>query len=487
MESEKAIENRQFNRLFSLTLYKNKKISLGEMSFYKDFIHDSRGDLYPVLERNGGFHESITDGSYRFDGGQDAFCTRLIGAFFPYATYEISLAALEGEAGFCFCKSDGQAASVIFRKEKDSDTIRVKNTDSGIPFAADMRFIVSCHGRHMDVYYQSPNGIPHFWQTVTANGFDDICHESVFRRAKAALYVSGKAVVGKVEAYMDCGVSQADMRPIRYENGEILTENGKIFLSMTIRMQEECYQGIFSWIPGTSEFELCGTLFYDAGDGIFANDVAVSLLYHRSEKKWLYWVCSFYHGHRLAYGSCSGEVRYGVNVLHTKLMPFMPENAPDTAFLAKEGDEDPDFIYDEAAKMWYMTVCRPVKEQDGVSRYRYFLFRSHDPFEGYEPVSHALSGEETGGSFVRDGKGLAFVCGNGFAKRAEYRVYRVPELSEFSLLKHDYDDGGFRGWGTVIPVLHGSRKSYYHLTFDRHNASDYTWSYGNLYCFKAEE
>ena len=61
MESEKAIENRQFNRLFSLTLYKNKKISLGEMSFYKDFIHDSRGDLYPVLERNGGFHESITD------------------------------------------------------------------------------------------------------------------------------------------------------------------------------------------------------------------------------------------------------------------------------------------------------------------------------------------------------------------------------------------------------------------------------------------
>ena len=82
MESEKAIENRQFNRLFSLTLYKNKKISLGEMSFYKDFIHDSRGDLYPVLERNGGFHESITDGSYRFDGGQDAFARGLSVHFF---------------------------------------------------------------------------------------------------------------------------------------------------------------------------------------------------------------------------------------------------------------------------------------------------------------------------------------------------------------------------------------------------------------------
>ena len=51
-------------------------------------------------------------------------------------------------------------------------------------------------------------------------------------------------------------------------------------------------------------------------------------------------------------------------------------------------------------------------------------------------------------------------------------------------LSCDYDDGGFRGWGTVIPVKQGTRTRYYWLTFDRHKGSDYNWSYGNLYCFE---
>jgi hypothetical protein len=30
----------------------------------------------------------------------------------------------------------------------------------------------------------------------------------------------------------------------------------------------------------------------------------------------------------------------------------------------------------------------------------------------------------------------------------------------------------------------GSRIRRFWLTFDRHNGSDYEWSYGNLYCFE---
>ena len=50
--------------------------------------------------------------------------------------------------------------------------------------------------------------------------------------------------------------------------------------------------------------------------------------------------------------------------------------------------------------------------------------------------------------------------------------------------KFNFPDGGFRGWGTVIPVKQGTRTRYYWLTFDRHRGSDYNWSYGNLYCFE---
>ena len=92
----------------------------------------------------------------------------------------------------------------------------------------------------------------------------------------------------------------ADLRLIRYENGEPIIENGKVYLTASIRMQEESYQGVLSWTPGTSDFALVGAIFYDAGDGVWGNDVAASILFHRERKKWYIWVCSFCHGHVLA-------------------------------------------------------------------------------------------------------------------------------------------------------------------------------------------
>ena len=77
---------------------------------------------------------------------------------------------------------------------------------------------------------------------------------------------------------------------------------------------------------------------------------------------------------------------------------------------------------------------------------------------------------------------MAFVCGNDFQKHANYRIYTKSGMTE---AKFNFDDGGFRGWGTVIPVTMGSRKRYFWLTFDRHNGSTYNWSYGNIYCFEA--
>ena len=79
-----------------------------------------------------------------------------------------------------------------------------------------------------------------------------------------------------------------------------------------------------------------------------------------------------------------------------------------------------------------------------------------------------------------------FICGSGFDRRAEYHVYDLPDLSQYELLKSDFDDGGFRGWGTVMPLWCGSRRRVFWLTFDRHKGSDFNWSYGNLYCFEMD-
>ena len=76
------------------------------------------------------------------------------------------------------------------------------------------------------------------------------------------------------------------------------------------------------------------------------------------------------------------------------------------------------------------------------------------------------------------------MCGNNFNARSEYRIYSKDGMRE---AKFRYPDGGFRGWVCVIPVTLGDRKRYFWLTFDRHNGSSYNWSYGNFYCFEAEE
>jgi hypothetical protein len=50
--------------------------------------------------------------------------------------------------------------------------------------------------------------------------------------------------------------------------------------------------------------------------------------------------------------------------------------------------------------------------------------------------------------------------------------------------KFDFPDGGYRGWGTLLPIKRGSRERYFWITFDRHSGSQYTWSYGDVYGFE---
>jgi len=160
-------------------------------------------------------------------------------------------------------------------------------------------------------------------------------------------------------------------------------------------------------------------------------------------------------------------------------MSKAPEDAPIGTFAGFEGDEDPDFFFDAERKKWLMAICR----LDPSSRkYRYVFFESDDAFEGYTCIGMGQPGEETGGSFVKIDGELHFVCGNSFSAASDYRIYRKDGMHKAHF---DFPDGGFRGWGTVIPVRQGSRMRYYWLTFDRHNGSGYNWSYGNFYCFEA--
>ena len=229
----------------------------------------------------------------------------------------------------------------------------------------------------------------------------------------------------------------------------------------------------------TSDINLVGAIFFDSGDRVWRNYLASSIIFNRKTNEWYLWTSSFENGHILCNARFEGDPRFGINVIDTKFMETA-ENSGFTDFLGVQGDEDPDLYYDDEAGKWRLAICRPEPQN---RKYRYMFFESDDPFVGFKCIGHAKDGEETGGSFVKIEGERVFICGNSFSDRADYRIYTKDALLR---AKFDYDDGGFRGWGSVIPVKMGSRTRYFWLTFDRHNGSTYNWSYGNLYCFEAE-
>jgi len=474
------MQNFKFNRLFSLTMNKNLKLKMAEMSFYKDFINDTRGDLYPILSKSDDLSESLECNTYVVKEG---FANRFLCRFFPYASYDITIAKGSHEAGFCFNFPSGSISVTVNDGEtlfKDGENIIKKPitvTDEG-----DINVIITCRPYVLDVY-QLINGKPEYIDSFKSEKFCDFNKESVYQKSSVSVIAFGKSTIKSVYSYIDNGLSTADIRPIKYENGDVLFENGRVYLTASIRLQEEMFQGVFSWVPETCEFELCGALFYNCGDGYIWGDVAASLLYHRQEKMWYLWVCAFSHNHILGHAKFEGEPRFGVNIIDLQLMTPADEGSAVTDFVGFEGDEDPDFYFDEADGKWKMAICRMFSEP---RQYVYTFFESDNPFDSYKCIGHGIreGAQETGGSFVKIDGERYFVCGNSFNAVSDYRIYGKDG---FLTPQFDYPDGGYRGWGSIIPVKMGTRTKYYHITFDRHNCSDYNWSYGNIYCFEMEK
>ena len=835
-----------FHRLFSINPYRSLRMKLCEMSFCKDWPHTDRGEPYPIVREVGAaLGEKVEDGRIAFSADAPGERARLIGRFFPYASSEVCVDALDGEGarvglefaarsgsgspytaadapGLCvFLERAGAEVCVCHEEFAGGRSLGVVRHGTRA-FTPGGLLFVSAHGAFFDVSLGRE-----FVCTIQAEGFSDICRRSAFMNAGVSLYVAlpagGRAEVSRAESFLDGGLSHADMKPVRYEDGTPILENGRLFLTLSSRLQAGAYQYVVSWNPSTCELRPEGAIFFDYGDGRWCADVAISLIYHRERREWLFWATAFSHGHILCHGTSAGDPRFGITVLDATLMeaqkpgsdvsngglPIQTSGAEmadglaqtkdcacgkvgaartsasddvlsvqagdcgaemadglaqtkdcacgkvgaarafasddvlsaqagwrvaemadgqartkdcacgkagaarasasdevlsaqagwrvaekdgelaqtkdcacgkagaarasasdevlsaqagwrvaeiadgqtrtedcacgkvgaarafasdevlsvqaggrvaemdggqaqtkecacgkagaarafasdevlsvqagvarisasdevlsvqaggrvaemadgqaqteecvcgkvgaarafasddvlsiqagrrvaekdgelartkecacgkagaarasasddvlsvqaggrgasvaelddDTLWLAKTGDEDPDFTYDRERGKWYMTICRSVKG----AGYRYFLFESDEPFSGYRHVCHTESGENTGGLMVRIRGRRALVCGSDFKARAEYRVYPLGDFSHFQRLTCDFDDGGFRGWGSLMPVPCGNRTKYVWMTFDRHNGSDYNWSYGNLYAYEAEE
>ena len=459
-------------RKFTYISGKDLQLPLAEMCFSRSFIGDRRGDPYPLLSSSAEPGETVEGGVWRVCGSAE----RLLGSFFPYASYELKAIRPFSQVGFVF-RIGNETLSLTRSESELFFSFAGEREIREIPDGGADSLIVSCRPGFFDVFFRYERDLQYF-TTFDVPGLSGVASEAIFSRATVSTLVES-GCVERVRAYLDSGIGIADVRPIRYENGEVMVEGGKVYLTVSIRLVAGKYQGVLAWVPGTSDLSLVGAIFYDAGDGVWSADVAASILYHREKRLWYLWACSFSHGHVLCHASFEGDVRFGVNVVDVRTMPLADENDDRRAFLGFAGDEDPDFFYDAERGIWTMAICR----LDGQSRtYRYRFFESESPFDGYRYIGEGESGAETGGSFVRLRDERVFICGNDFHARSDYRIYDKDGMYHPTF---NYPDGGFRGWGTLIPIKLGTRTRYFWLTFDRRLGSDYNWSYGNLYCFEA--
>ncbi|MBR5518564.1 MAG: hypothetical protein IKV86_06000 [Clostridia bacterium] len=488
-----------FKRKFCVNLFKNTKLMLAKMTFTKDWLTTDRGNAYPIISSSGNVEESICCNNYVASSTDEGEVKRLIGQYTPFATYDITVKSMDdgcvsGVSINCDKLPDAKTLDVYIKRVGDKvipmysvDGKALKVTEEEFEYAENMSLVVtSHHGNRIDMLLRYGD----YFKKVAFFAVDRVLrlkNERIFKNATASLYVGfengGRVLVSDVSMYIDAGMSQADMKPVRYEDGQPLTESGKLYMTMTCRLGFEMYQSVLSWNPSTCDFNLEGVLFFDAGDGDWCGDVASSLIYDRNEGNWKIWMASFSHGHILGHAQFENDPRFGINVIDVTLMD-KKEGSLDTEFFAKEGDEDPDMYFDKESGKWYMTICRSDSMQDG--KYSYFLFESEKPFSDYKFVSKSFGDAVTGGMFTKIAEKRYFVCGANFDKRSQYNVYDALDFTKCTHLKCDFDDGAFRGWGTIIPVPCGTRTKYVWITFDRHNASDYNWSYGTLYVYESD-
>lgn len=497
--TEDFIYDINFRRKFSFNSYKNLRMKMGEMSFSSDFTFSERGDMYPVIRKSDNLREKVSDGKYILNTTSGkAEILRLFGQYILNCSYSLEIEKCENaDVGISVLTNDASADCGFERidfyaKIKDNNLLfcyKIDNTETvirnKISFEKNMKIIFTFSAENIDFHYEK-NGIIYPVTSVNIPCLSELSYYKNFSRSTTALLVNteDKVVLNRAEFFIDAGVGQADIHVIKYEDATPIIENGKVFLSVTSRHLNGAHQSVISWNYSTCEFRLEGVLYFDCGDGKWSSDIASSIVFDREKNKWYIWYCSFSHGHILARGISENDIRFGINVIDSVLMQ-KKDCMTDSDFFGKEGDEDPDLTFDKATGKWYLTICRVI-EEEGRNRYRYFLFESENPLDNFVFKDKTLNGSNTGGSFLRVKERLYFVCGTDADKRAKYNIYPLEDFSDERHLKCDYDDGGFRGWGTIVPVYCGNRTKYMWITFDRVLYGLNNWSYGNIYVFESD-
>ncbi|MES2808027.1 MAG: hypothetical protein V4619_05360 [Bacteroidota bacterium] len=421
-----------------------------------------------------------------------------LGGFNPFATYTIDLAASTGEGvlGFEFTDADRAERILVYTQYKDNQitdvrlkVLKNKEIIADRSIAVNEKesrelangIILQMLGSGLVMYTQN-DGLPKVIAQADYNKLADLRGKQYLNTFQTHLYIGTKnseVKVSRADIALTAGMGLADIRPVTYEDGEPMMDQGRLWYTMSIRGRglPHPLQGIFSLNPTVFDIKFEGVIVFDRNDGILRNEVASHLFFDRKDKMWRGVTTGF-----SAYANPDKEKKQ-LLIIESKRDPRFGFSVMNARAFQMVGDmEDPQMLYDAKAKKWRMLSCT-----NPGGGYKAILSESDKWDRGYKQIAGPVAHNSTGTSLQKiNGQLYAFSGSN----ENKLFVYTYPDLKEVGTLNMDLppwnDTSGSRVWPNVIQLPDGYPFKYLALMMDRFNypsIQGQNWTYGALYLY----
>lgn len=444
----------------------------------------------------------IEAGCLKIAASEEACSTvRWIGGFNPFATYEVDLQnfAGTGKVGLrfqdssqvdflsaCVVVKDGEYKSVewVIKKKGKQLSREVFAWPEAAETQGPVRFRVQMLAVGANLYVESQGesylvGYPDF------NEYFELRQKELIDRYEFLLFGDLKAnssvEIGEVISALTPGCGQADIRAITNQSGEPLLDDGRVWLTMTVRGRALPHpmQGVFSMNPSVFDVRFEGIIVFDMGDGLWRNELASHIFYDEISKQWRGWTTGF-----SALGTKAKREDKAILAVWSDRDPRRGFSIMKAAPVGLVGQhEDPHGVYDSDAGKWRLLLSEKA------GKYRAGMWESDSWDSGYERLAGPVEMDSTGTLIQKVGKSRYVFFGS-----ADRKVYirSYPDLTPVGELNMHLppwnEKTGTRIWPNIIPLPEGYPVPYIALMMDRQNypgMPSRNWTYGAMYLFHA--
>lgn len=455
--------------------------------------------MHPELLSNAALRWDLQDGTLRGNSpNQEASSLRWVGGFNPFATYDLEIQEASGDgvvamtfldaihensltAGLLF--KDGKPEAITWNilaagvaKPQQTWPVPAGTSLKGLTLRAQMSAV------GVNVFLESHG-------TSTLIGYSDFSKLFDLRErkriqqmdfaVKTELKANAQIMIQQASSYLSPGSGQADIRAITNEEGAPLIDDGRLWMTMTLRGRALPHplQGVFSLNPSVFDLRFEGVIVFDMDDGLFRNELASHLFRDSKTGEWRGWTTGF----SALGGTGKGEEKtiLAVSSARDPRKGFSIMKARPIGIAGAH--EDPHGIYDTEAKKWRILLCEHGKN------YRAGLWESDHWDRGFTRLAGPVEMDSTGTMIQKIGTKRYALFGS-----ADRKIYirNYPDLTPAGELQISLppwnETHGSRIWPNVIPLPEGYPAPYIALMMDRVNFPGMpkpNWTYGALYLY----